>query len=224
MPRIARAIAPGLPHHLVQRGNNRDTVFFDDEDRGVYLFLLKRYSELWSVPILCYCLMTDHVHLLGRPSSAESLQKMMQGATLCYTQHINRKYRRTGRLWASRYHSCIVDQDAYLWAVARYIEQNPVRAAMVRRPEDYPYSSARAHGGLTPDDVLGEGLFPTARRDEYVQFLRSGIPEDQLRDIRGSTRTGRPLGTGEFVANLELSLGKRLTAMPVGRPRSKDRR
>jgi putative transposase len=112
MPRIARTVVRGFPHHVVQRGNNRENVFFNDEDRAVYLFLVKRYSEKWKTPILCYCLMNNHAHLLVRPSSEESLQKMMQGITLCYTQHINRKYRRSGSLWESRYYSCIVDQEA----------------------------------------------------------------------------------------------------------------
>ncbi len=144
MPRIARAVATGYPHHVIQRGNNKEKVFFDKEDRERYLSLLKKYSDKWDSPILAYCLMSNHVHLLTRPDMEESLYKMMQGVTLCYTQYINRKYERTGRLWESRYHSCIVDKERYLWAVARYIEQNPVRAKMVKRVEDYLYSSARA--------------------------------------------------------------------------------
>jgi putative transposase len=219
MPRIARAVAPGFPHHIVQRGNNSEDVFFSPEDRGVYLFLAKQYSEKWDTPIICYCLMTKHVHVLARPSSGESLQKMMQGVTLCYTQHINRKYGRTGRLWQSRYHSCIVDQDAYLWAVARYIEQNPVRAGIVKHPEDFPYSSAGAHVGLHQDAVLGEDLFSDTQRNDYIAFLRSGIPEDQMKDIRQSSRTGRPLGTERFISEVERSFGKRLSALPIGRPR-----
>ena len=219
MPRIARAVAPGFPHHIVQRGNNRAEVFLSPEDREVYLYLLKSYAEKWNTSILSYCLMTNHVHLLAKPSEEESLHKMMQGIALCYTQHINRKYRRTGRLWESRYHSCIVDQGAYLWAVARYIEQNPVRAALVENPQDYPYSSASAHFGLALDPVLGENLFPEIQRNDYIAFIKSGIPEEQIKDIRKSFRTGRPLGAGRFVAELEQRLEKRLAAFPAGRPR-----
>ncbi len=219
MPRRARTVAPGYPHHVIQRGNNRETVFFDDEDRSVYLFLLKKYSEVWQSPIICYCLMTNHVHLLARPALGESLQKMMQGLTLCYTQHINRKRLRTGRLWESRYHSCIVDEDAYLWAVARYIEQNPLRAAIVKSPEDYMFSSAAAHMGFVQDPVLGEDLLGEGQVKEYVEFIKAGISSEHLRDIRKSTKTGRPLGTDEFLAKMERQLGRRLTALPVGRPR-----
>jgi putative transposase len=221
MPRMARAVAPGFPHHVVQRGNNRGDVFFTHEDREVYLFLVKKYSEKWNTPIICYCLMRDHVHFLAKPSSTESLQKMMQGLTLCYTQHMNRKYQRTGRLWESRYHSCIVDEDAYLWAVARYIEQNPVRATIVENPEDYPYSSAPAHVGLVQDAVLGEDLFPETQRNDYIAFMKSSIPAQQMKDIRQSARTGRPLGIEEFVTEIERRLEKRLVALPVGRPRKK---
>ncbi len=218
MPRIARAVAPGFPHHVVQRGNNRADVFFNRDDRAVYLFLLKRYSEKWNTPIICYCLMTNHVHLLGKPSSNESLQKMMQGLTLCYTQHINRKYGRTGRLWESRYHSSIIEQESYLWAVARYIEQNPVRAMLVENPQDYPYSSASAHVGLVQDVVLGEDLFAEIQRNDYIEFIKSSIPVEQIKGIRQSARTGRPLGTAKFVMEIERKLGKRLAALPIGRP------
>ncbi|MDO9289901.1 MAG: transposase, partial [Thermodesulfovibrionales bacterium] len=136
MARIARAVAAGFPHHVVQRGNNRENVFIDDEDRKKYIKLLKKYSGERDARILAYCLMSNHVHLLIKPKENDSLYKMMQGVTLCYTQFTNRKYSRTGRLWESRYHSCIVDKESYLWAVARYIETNPVRARMVKKAED----------------------------------------------------------------------------------------
>jgi putative transposase len=115
------------------------------EDRGKYIEFLKKYSGKWECPVIAYCLMGNHVHLLVRPKREESLHKMMQGLTLSYTQYVNRKYERTGRLWESRYHSCIIDTEYYLWAVARYIEQNPRRAKIVKKEEQYPYSSARAH-------------------------------------------------------------------------------
>jgi len=219
MPRIARAVAPGFPHHVVQRGNNRSDVFFGPEDRDVYLYLLKSYSDKWNTPVISYCLMTNHVHLLAKPSSDISLRKMMQGVALCYTQHVNRKLKRTGRLWESRYYSCIVDQESYLWAVARYIEQNPIRSMIVEHPEEYAYSSARAHLDLHQDPVLGEELFEEGQRHNYIEFVRSAIPGDQMKAIRRSSRTGRPLGTNTFVSEIERMLAKRLTALPVGRPR-----
>ena len=109
---------------------------------------------------------------------------MMQGVTLCYTQYANGKYQRSGRLWESRYHSCIVDKEKYLWAVARYIEQNPVRARMVKRAEDYTYSSAKAHIEGLKNEILGEELFEEKQRKDYKELIRSDIAEKEINSIR----------------------------------------
>jgi len=219
MPRIGRVVAAGYPHHVIQRGNNREHVFFDEKDRKQYLSLLKKYSVKWQSPIMAYCLMSNHVHLLTKPESNESLYKMMQGITLCYTQYINRSYQRTGRLWESRYHSCIVDQEKYLWAVARYIEQNPVRAGMVKKAEDYPYSSARAHVNGIKNAILGEELFSDDRRPDYIHLLRSDIPRTEIEHLRYATKTGRPFAKEEFVAFMEKKLERRFSQRPRGRPK-----
>ena len=219
MPRIARAIAVGYRRHIIQRGNNREEVFHDEADRKQYLSLLKKYSEKWNSPALAYCLMSNHAHILARPASDESLYKMMQGITLCYTQYVNRKYQRTGRLWESRYHSCIVEEEKYLWAVSRYIEQNPVRARMVKKAEKYPYSSARAHISGMEDGVLGEALFSEKERKEYIQLLRANMPIKEIDNVRYHTRTGRPLGGETFIRTMERSLKRTLSSRPRGRPR-----
>jgi putative transposase len=223
MPRIARAVATGFPHHVIQRGNNKEKVFFDNKDREQYLSLLKRYADKWDSPILAYCLMSNHVHLLTRPKEEESLYKMMQGVTLCYTQYINRKYERTGRLWESRYHSCIVDKEQYMWAVARYIEQNPRRARIVKKEEDYPYSSASAHIQGIRDEVLGEELFEGGQRKDYREFIKAGITEEERNRIRYSTRTGRPFGSETFVKKMEKKLDRRFILRLPGRPKKKDK-
>jgi putative transposase len=219
MPRVGRAVAAGYPHHVIQRGNNREQVFFDEKDRKQYLFLLEKYSVKWKSPIMAYCLMSNHIHLLTKPESDKSLWKMMQGLTLCYTQYINRVYHRTGRLWESRYHSCIVDQEKYLWAVSRYIEQNPVRVGMVNKAEDYPYSSTRAHVTGGEDTVLGEELFSDDSRPDYVLLLRSALPRPEIERIRNSTKTGRPFGKEGFVTVMEKILERSLLQRPRGRPR-----
>ncbi len=211
----------GFPHHVVQRGNNRGKVFFNKKDREKYLSFLKKYADKWDSPILAYCLMSNHVHLLVRPNKEESLRKMMQGVALCHTQYINRTYKRTGRLWESRYHSCIVDEERYLWVVAKYIEQNPIRAGVVKKEEDFPYSSARAHIGGVRDEVLAEELFEEGQRKEYIEFIRVGILEDQVRNIRYSTKTGRPLGSEEFIRKMEKKLGRQFVLKSPGRPRKR---
>jgi len=163
------------PNHVVQRGNNKEKVFINEEDKKKYLSLLKEYSGKWDTYILAYCLMNNHVHLLTRPIKNESLYKMMQGITLCYTQYFNRTYERTGRLWESRYPSCVVDKEKYLWAVARYIEQNPERVKIVKKA---------AHGksdglGITSLKTSGNPSAPgkTARWNSPASFtnaLRGG--------------------------------------------------
>ena len=219
MPRIARAVAAEFPHHVIQKGNNREKGFFDEEDKEKYLLLLKKYTGKWDSPILAYCLMNNHVHLLLKPQKEEALYKAMQGVTLCYTQHINRKYQRTGRLWESRYHSCIVDKEKYLWAVARYIEQNPVRARIVKKAEDYKYSSAKAHIRGIEDEVLGEELFEERQRKDYRKFIRSGIPEKEINSIRYHASTGRPFGGEDFIEKIGKKLKRTFFLNPVGRPR-----
>jgi putative transposase len=221
MPRIGRAVAAGFPHHVIQRGNNREEVFFDAKDRKKYLALLKKYSVKWESTIISYCLMSNHIHLLTKPKSDESLYKMMQGLTLCYTQYFNRTYQRTGRLWECRYHSCIVDHEKYLWAVARYVEQNPVRAGMVEKAEDYPYSSARAHVNGSKDAVLGEELFSNDRRTDYTLLLRSDMPRKEIEHLRYVTKTGRPFGNEGFVVEMERKLERIFLQRQRGRPRKK---
>ena len=221
MPRIARAVAKGYPHHIIQRGNNREGVFLDDEDKRYYLHLLTKYSEKWGAKVSAYCIMSNHLHLLAKPERDESLYKMMQGITLCYSQYANRKYNRSGRLWENRYHSCIVDRETYLWAVARYIEQNPVRAGMVKKAEEYTYSSARAHAKGIKDAVLGEELFSEDQRSHYQQLLRTGLNEDAMEAVRYHTRSGRPLGAAEFVKRMERRLDRSLERRLRGRPRKR---
>lgn len=223
MPRIGRAVAAGYPHHVIQRGNNREEVFFEKDDRMRYFSLLKKYAAKWASPVMAYCLMTNHVHLLTKPESEESLYKMMQGLTLCYTQYVNRTYGRTGRLWESRYHSCIVDQEKYLWAAARYIEQNPIRAGIVEKAEDYPYSSAEAHVKGSKDAVLGQDFFTEDRRQDYISLLRSDLPEKEIERLRHATKAGRPFGREGFVSEMENKLERKLLQRPKGRPRLEKR-
>lgn len=221
MPRIARAVAVGYPHHVVQKGNNKDTVFLDEKDRWVYLYLLKKYAGKEACHTLAYCLMPNHVHLLIKPLRENSLSKTIQGLTLCYTQYFNKKYNKSGRLWESRYYSCIVDKENYLWSATRYIEQNPKRAGMVNIEEEYPYSSAVAHVTGIANEVLDEEIFEEEGRSEYIDFLHSPIRDDIIDEIRYCTKTGRPLGNEIFVKTIAQSLGKNLIKQPRGRPRKR---
>ena len=221
MSRIARVVAVGLPHHVTQRGNNRDHVFFSDGDRQFYRRILRKYSLICGVEVWAYCLMSNHVHILGVPEADDSLARCFGGVNLVYTQHVNRERGRSGRLWQSRFFSCPVDKDSYLWPVLRYIERNPVRGGIVQTAWEYQWSSARHH-------VLGEAdpvvTNPAWLRKEladigYRSLLRHDPESSVTAAIRQRTSNGRPLGSPRFTALLESNLNRELTPARVGRPR-----
>jgi len=221
MPRIARVCAVGYPHHITQRGNNKERAFFDDEDRRFYLDLLQRYKEKYEMEILAYCLMGNHVHVLVVPEKETSLARGIGGTNLLYTQYINRKYKRSGRLWQNRFFSTIVEEERYLWAVMRYIEKNPVRARVVKRAEDYEWSSARAHILGIQDELLSdESRFSEREVKSYREFF-SGEDEEINGAIRRATSTGRPLGSERFIKKLERVLGRDIIPKKGGRPKKK---
>ena len=219
MPRIARVVVPGLPHHVTQRGNRRDVVFFSDDDRRRYLQLLLEYSVKHELEILAYCLMTNHVHLVGIPARADSLSLVMKPLDLRYSQHVNWTQAISGHLWQGRFFSCPLDEE-HLWAAIRYVERNPVRARIVRRAENYAWSSAAAHCGMREDPILSR--LPRgrpAKSEAWSAWLAEGEDPKMLAKLRLCTRTGRPAGGKRFIAELEARLGRRLAPKRVGRPR-----
>ncbi len=221
MPRIARLCAEGYPHHITQRGNNKETVFFDDEDRRFYLDALKRYRNKYAIRILAYCLMGNHIHILAVPERETSFARGIGGTNLLYTQYINRKYKRSGRLWQNRFFSTIVEEETYLWAISRYIELNPLRAGLVKKAEDYPWSSARAHVLGIKDDVLsGDNWLDEEELRSYREFLRQEDEEINA-SIRRATSTGRPFGSEGFIKKLENMLGRDISPKKGGRPKRK---
>ncbi len=221
MARTARSVAIGYPHHVVHKGIKGNKVFSDEMDYMFYLHMLKKYAEKWTCHVLAYCLMPDHVHLFVKPVQEASLSKTIQGVKLSYTQYINKKYNKTGKLWGGRYYSCIVDKENYLWTVARYIEQNPKRAGMVNIEEEYPYSSAKSHVNGVDDEVLGEEIFGDEGRREYIDFLHSPVTSQEIKEITHCTRTGLPFGNKTFVKILGQSLNLDLMKKPRGRPKKK---
>ncbi len=219
MSRIARVIVPLYPHHVTQRGNNREDVFFEDADRSYYLKTLKASAEKYPVQIWAYCLMSNHVHLLAVPEGEEALARCIGRTNLLYTQYANRRYGRTGRLWQNRFFSSVVEKETYLWAVSRYIEMNPVKAGLVGEPATYPWSSCRAHVLGTEDAVMvGQDWLEERERESYRRFLSHADPDGEER-IRRTTSTGRPLGSVEFTAALEVQTSRRLLLGKAGRPR-----
>ncbi len=218
MARIARIIATGYPHHITQRGNNRCTVFFDDEDRNTYLRLLALYSQKQNFQIWAYCLMDNHVHLLAVPDSEISLARGIGLTNQVYTQSINRKLNKSGRIWQNRFFSCIVENNQYLWAVARYIELNPVKAGLVEIAEVYHWSSAKAHLTEISDTILSETRWLSpCEKAIYADFVNT-VDEESDNAIRKATRTGRPFGSESFIDKLEFSLNQTIKPNRRGRP------
>lgn len=220
MPRIARVVVPNMPHHITQRGNRREDVFFSDDDRRRYLDLLAKYSAKHGLDLVAYCLMSNHVHLVVIPRAPESLAGTLKPLHLRYAQHVNWTQNLTGRLWQGRFFSCPLDERHFLAAV-RYVEQNPVRAGLLGRAEEYPWSSAAAHCGLRKDHLLTKTtLFPENISD-WTQWLCNPEQETMVKTLRKNTLTGRPAGSDAFINRLEGLLGRILRPQKGGRP-SKD--
>jgi putative transposase len=219
MPRIARVVIPGVPHHVTQRGNRRDDIFFEDADRQRYLQLLLEYSVKHGLKILAYCLMTNHVHLVCIPERADTLASVFRPLDMRYAQHFNWSRHISGRLWQGRPFSCALD-DEHLCAAIRYAERNPVRARMVCSAEQYAWSSAAAHCGLRTDAMLSplQGMVPV-RTENWSAWLAEKDDTKLVETIRLRTRTGRPAGSKEFIKALESLVGRRVQPRSVGRPK-----
>ena len=226
MPRVARIVVPGMPHHITQRGNNHQDVFFVDDDRRTYLRLLKAQSKLHGLTLLGYCLMTNHVHLIGIPQSEESLAKAVGRTHFLYSQYINRFHQRSGHLWQNRFFSCTLDEVHLLRALA-YVERNPVRAKLARLAWQYEWSSASAHVGDAPTsellDLAEWRRMWVSRPDRWRKTLRERDAGDIAGRLRRSTHTGRPLATDGLLSKLEHRLGRRLRPLPIGRPRKAEK-
>ena len=221
MPRIARIIAGGYPHHITQRGNNRAQVFFDDEDRQTYLKLLAIYSQKHHLQIWAYCLMDNHVHLLAVPATETSLSRGIGLTNQLYTQYINHKLNQSGRVWQNRFFSCVVENERFLWAVVRYIERNPLKAGLAASAELYRWSSAKAHITGTDDPLLDANSWLSPQEQSaYAELVRTEDKETD-KDIRIATRTGRAFGSESFIDMLGFQFNQSLRPGKPGRPHKK---
>jgi len=218
MSRIARVVIPGIPHHIIQRGNRRQTVFFSDEDRKKYLEYLRFFGDKFGVKYWAYCLMDNHVHLIAVPETEESLAKGIGEAHRRYTRKINSREGWRGYLWQGRFASYCLDQK-YLYAAVRYVERNPVRAGMVRRAEEYLWSSAKAHVLGQKDPLLSESFLSKEIKD-WSSFLQIEDSKQDMKYLKRHARTGRPLGDEAFLTKLEIMTGRTLRKKKPG-PRKK---
>jgi len=223
MARLNRSTVAEFPHHVTQRGNGRRLVFLDDQDRRIFLRRLKEACERYDLQILSYCLMDNHFHLIPVPNEASALSSAMHALLGPYAMYFNHKHGITGHLWQGRFYSCVLDEP-HLWEAIRYVELNPVRAGLVRKAEDYPWSSAQSHCGLRQDALLEPIHVPANLITDWSLWLAEECENagEQLKRIRQHTNTGRPCGSDAFIDELERILGRPLKPQKGGRPRKKN--
>jgi len=221
MPRLARVVAAGLPHHVTQRGNRGADVFFTSADRQDYLIRLGEYADQHGLRVWAYCLMANHVHLVVVPERPESLAAVLRPLHMRHAQRMNEQHGWVGHLWQGRYFSCALD-EAHLWDAVRYVECNPVRAGLVVEAADYPWSSAAPHCGLRKDPVLSPDLPLLGTVRNWPAWLRETGDTAEFELIRRRTLRGLPCGAEAFVEHVARLMGRPLLERPRGRPR-KDR-
>lgn len=226
MARHPRLDLPEVPQHIVQRGNNRGTCFFDDGQRLFYLGVLGDAARAAGVAIHAYVLMSNHVHLLATPRRAGAVSAMMQTVGRRYVQWLNKVRSRTGTLFEGRFKSSLVQSERYLLSCYRYVELNPVRAGLVPDAADYRWSSyrcnalGRADTLVTPHPLFTElGATPEQQREHYRAFVAQGLGAHEYNAIRSHVKQGRALGSADFQAWVESATGRRAAVRPRGRPR-----
>lgn len=227
MARLARLTLPGYPHHIIQRGNNRQPIFASTLDYETLLGLLEEFAKKFGVAIHSYVLMSNHFHLLATPATAEGVPQMMQALGRSYVRYFNAKQARTGTLWEGRYRSTLIQAERYLLACMVYIDLNPVRAGMVADPAEYPWSSHLNYIGrrsdklVTPHPLYWElGNTPFARDAAYAELVRNGIESEKQRALTDATYRGWALGEPDYVADLQRRTGRRVSRARAGRPKA----
>ncbi|MEJ0086984.1 MAG: transposase [Pseudomonadota bacterium] len=229
MPRKSRIAVANLPHHIVQRGHRRNAVFFNDVDRNDYLGTLAECRAALQLKIYAYCLMSNHVHLVVDPGDdATNISTLMKRAAGRHSRRLNSRNAWSGSLWESRFKCSPIDSDRYLLACCRYVDQNPVRAKLVSRPQEYRWSSYRARAGLTScafldiDPVLfALAATPERRHELYKKLAAAPVDDSELQMIRGSVQRNQLTGEEDFVEAVDRKFGMRVSNRMRGRPRKK---
>jgi putative transposase len=224
MSRLPRPVLKNVPLHIIQRGNNRNPCFFARADYQVYLAMLGESAAEHGCSVHAYALMPNHVHILASPAETSSPARMMKNVGERYVKYVNRRYNRFGTLWQGRYRSCLVDDEQYFLVCQRYIELNPVRAAMVSQPIDYDWSSFRANAYGVHDSIITPhiiyvrlGTVEMERQASYRALFQEAIPETLLDQVRHATNRNAAFGSPSFVDDMGVALGRDLDCQPAGR-------
>jgi putative transposase len=228
MARLPRLTVPGYPHHVIQRGNNRQPIVVSDQDRETLLDLLAENALKHQVALHAYVIMDNHFHLLLTPETEDGVPQMMQAVGRRYVRYFNDLHHRSGTLWEGRYKSTLIQSEPYLLACMAYIDLNPVRAGMVAQPQDFAWSSHRHYIGLAQDRRLtphalywGLGNTPFAREAAYAEMVRAGLSASQEARMTGAALHGWALGDAGFVAELQKKTDRRVSESRPGRPISR---
>ena len=226
MARLPRLSLPGYPHHVMQRGNNRQPIFKDAANYSYFLDLLDDNARKFELSIHAYVLMGNHFHILATPQTADGLPQMMQAVGRSYVRYFNDLQGRSGTLWEGRYRSTLIQTDRYLFTCMAYLDLNPVRASLVAEPKDYPWSSYGHYAGLRTDKLISPhplfwslGNTPFSREAAYAEMVRAGITADEQVLLTQSLLSGWALGEAGFVANLQSKTGRRVAIGQPGRPK-----
>jgi putative transposase len=225
MARLPRLTLAGYPHHVIQRGNNRQLIFSSSGDYTCFLALLDESARKFGVAVHAYVLMDNHFHLLATPHTDTALPLMMQSLGRSYVRYFNQLQSRSGTLWEGRYRSTLIQTDRYLLTCMAYIDLNPVRAGMVAEAKDYPWSSHGHYAGLRADKLITPhslfwalGNTPFGREAAYAEMVRSGVSADQQAALTRSALSGWALGSKDFVADLQKLTERRVHKVVAGRP------
>lgn len=228
MARLPRIDIPGVPQHLIVRGNNRGAMFRDEGDRIIFMRYLEEALDSCGCDLHAYVLMGNHVHLLATAQVRGGISELMQELGRKFARVFNLRWGRTGTLFEGRFRSSLVDSEAYLFTCMAYIELNPVRARMVDAPGDYPWSSFRSNSSGRPGAPLvphrlyaGLGRSPAERACAYREMVESGVGKQELERIRAAAQKSRALGTPAFCARIEAELERTITPREKGRPRKR---
>jgi putative transposase len=225
MARQPRLILPKQPHHIVQRGNDRQLIFREPDDYARFLGWLREASRFYRVAIHAYALLPTHLHLLATPETEEGLAAMMQKLGRFYVPWYNNKYGRAGGLFEGRFRTAVVDTDRHFLMCSRFIELAPVREGQALEPASYPWSSYPHHAGLQPDSTITDhalvwalGNTPFQREAAWIDLVQQGIAADELEHIAASVQKGQPLGSQAFKQELERKTQRRILPAKRGRP------
>jgi putative transposase len=225
MARLPRLTVPGYPHHIIQRGNNRQAIFAATADYEALLSMLDEHARKSDVAIHSYVLMSNHFHLLATPETTAGIPQMMQAVGRRYVRYFNQRQGRTGTLWEGRYRSTLIQAERYLLACMVYIDLNPVRAGMEISPAAYPWSSHAHYVGLRSDKLITPhplywemGNTPFSRESAYAQLVATGISAQQQSALTDSALRGWALGEADYVADLQRRTERRASRGQAGRP------